>query len=81
MRFEESPFSKSLSYKKIVLEFGVNYLFDDFFIMEVNEGVHFNSEKLNQLITEIRSHYGDHKKVAYVSNRIHSYSIDPVLWA
>ncbi|EDP70054.1 hypothetical protein FBALC1_10992 [Flavobacteriales bacterium ALC-1] len=81
MRFEDSPLSKSLSYEKIVLNFGTNYLFDDFFIMEVNEGEHFNSKKLNTLIKHLRTHYGSHRQLAYIANRVNSYSIDPVLWA
>ncbi|WP_282043528.1 hypothetical protein [Winogradskyella flava] len=81
MRFEDSPLSKSLSFQKIELGFGTNYLFDDFFIMEVNEGVHFNSETLNSLLAEVRKHYGSHKQLAYIANRVNSYSIDPVLWS
>ena len=81
MHFENSLLSKSLSYEKLTLDFGTNYLFDDFFIMEVNEGVHFNSNKLNKLLTEIRAHYGFHKKLAYIANRVNSYSIDPILWS
>ncbi|MBC2846845.1 hypothetical protein [Winogradskyella flava] len=81
MRFEDSPLSKSLSFEKIELGFGTNYLFDDFFIMEVNEGVHFNSETLNSLLAEVRKHYGSHKQLAYIANRVNSYSIDPVLWS
>lgn len=42
MHFEESPFSKSLTYDKVVLDFGSYYLCDNFFIMEVNEGEQFN---------------------------------------
>ena len=81
MNFEDSPLSKSLSYQKIVLNFGTNYLFDDFFIMEVNEGEHFNSKKLNTLIQHLRTHYGSNKQLAYIANRVNSYSIDPVLWS
>ena len=80
MRFEDSLFSKSLSYNKIVLDFGTNYLFDDFFIMEVNEGEHFNSEKLNLLLNSLKSHYEPNKRLAYMANRVNSYSIDPILW-
>jgi len=47
MYFEDSPFSKSETYEKAVLNFGSYYLFENFFIMEVNEGEHFNSSKLN----------------------------------
>ena len=80
MRFEDSLFLKSLSYDKIVLDFSMIYLFDDFFIIEVNEGVHFNSEKLNQLLGALRAHNGHHKSLDYNANRVNSYSIDPVLW-
>lgn len=81
MHFENSLLSKSLPYEKLILDFGTNYLFKDFFIMEVNEGVHFNNAKLNQLLSEIRAHYGFHKKLAYIANRVNSYSIDPILWS
>lgn len=81
MRFEDSNLSKSHTYEKLVLKFGTNYLFENFFIMEVNEGVHFNYKKLNILLTEIRKHYGNHKQLAYIANRVNSYSIDPVLWS
>jgi hypothetical protein len=81
MHFEESPASKSLHYKKIVLEFGTYYLLDRFFIMEINEGTHFNWDKLNFLLNSLRDHYGHHMHLAYIANRVHSYSIDPVLWS
>ncbi len=81
MHFENSHLSKSLSYEKLTLDFCTNYFFDNFFIMEVNEGVHFNFDKLNQLLTEITEHYGYHKKLAYIANRVNSYSIDPILWS
>lgn len=81
MLFENSPFSKSLKYKKVILDFGTYYLFDYFFIMEVNEGEHFNSAKLDALLKNLRNHYGTHKHLAYIANRVHSYSIDPVLWS
>ncbi|WP_439151179.1 hypothetical protein [Winogradskyella sp.] len=42
MQFEKSSFSKSLDYNKVVLDFGSYYLCDDFFTIEVNEGVQFN---------------------------------------
>ncbi|NRD22532.1 hypothetical protein HNV10_04725 [Winogradskyella litoriviva] len=81
MHFEKSLLSKSLSYEKLTLDFGTNYLFENFFIMEVNEGVHFNFEKLNELLSEIIEYYGFHKKLAYIANRVNSYSIDPILWS
>lgn len=81
MHFENSDFSKTLNYKKVILNFGVYYLLDDFFIMEVNEGEHFNWGKLNTLLDSLRDYYGNHKTLAYIANRVNSYSIDPVLWS
>jgi hypothetical protein len=81
MRFEESAVSHSIKYKKVILDFGSYYLCDKFFIMEVNEGEHFNFKKLTQLLTQILEHYGPIKQLAYIANRVNSYSIDPVLWS
>lgn len=81
MRFEDSHLSKTLSFTIITTEFCKNYMFEDFFIMEVDEGIHFNIEKFNLLLTIIRDHFGVHKRIAFISNRINSYSIDPVLWS
>jgi hypothetical protein len=81
MHFENSLLSKSLPYEKLALDFGTNYLFENFVIMEVNEGVHFNHDKLSILLTAITAHYGFNKKLAYIANRVNSYSIDPILWS
>lgn len=81
MYFEDSDFSKTLNYEKIVLDFGTYYLLDDYFIIEMNEGEHFNWDKLNTLLNLIRNYYGHHKTLAYIANRVNSYSIDPVLWS
>ena len=81
MYFEDSNFSKQLKYKKVSLDFGTYYLLDDFFIIEMNEGEHFNWDKLNILLDSLRDYYGKHKTLAYIANRVNSYSIDPVLWS
>ncbi|MDT0557666.1 hypothetical protein RM697_03355 [Ichthyenterobacterium sp. W332] len=82
MKFEDSPLSIKFNFKKVVLSFGSIYMTnEDFFVMEVNEGVHFNSEKLNELLATVRLNYGDSKKLAYIANRINAYSIDPILWS
>jgi len=81
MYFEDSDFSKTLNYEKIVLDFGTYYLLDDYFIIEMNEGEHFNWDKLNTLLNSLRNYYGHHKTLAYIANRVNSYSIDPVLWS
>ena len=81
MRFEDSKHSKTINYKKVVLNFGTCYLCENFFVMEVNEGVHFNWEKLTVLLDSLTAYYGKHKTLAYISNRVNAYSIDPVLWS
>lgn len=81
MYFENSLFSKSLNYDKVVLDFGTYYMCDDFFIMEINEGEHLNWDKLNKLLDSLRAYYGNHKTLAYIANRVNAYSIDPVLWS
>ena len=81
MRFETSPFKQSISNEKRVLDFANLYLCEDFFVMEVNEGVHFDKSKLDQLIDALRAHYGNHKRLAYIANRVNSYSIEPILWS
>ncbi|WP_296385856.1 hypothetical protein [Winogradskyella sp.] len=81
MRFEDSLVSKSLNYKKVVLDFGSYFLCDNFFVMEVNEGEHFNSIKLDQLLSSLIDYYGYNRNLAYIANRINAYSIDPVLWS
>ncbi|MDH7912680.1 hypothetical protein [Winogradskyella sp. SYSU M77433] len=81
MRFEDSPYSKSIQHKKVILDFGSYYLCDNFFIMEVNEGEHFNWNKLGEVLISLRAHYGHHKTLAYIANRVNAYSIDPVLWS
>jgi hypothetical protein len=81
MRFENSPYAKFHNYEKVELPFGSYYLLNNFFIMEMNEGVHFNWNKLNILLSSLRDYYGHNKSLAYIANRVNSYSIDPVLWS
>lgn len=81
MKFEESLLSTKFDTTKLDLGFGFIFLADNFFIMEVNEGEHFNRVKLDQLLSALRTHYGTNKKIAYIANRVNSYSIDPILWS
>jgi len=81
MYFENSDFSKKLKYKTISLNFCKCYTLDHFFIMEVNEGEHIDLNKLNILMDKLKDIYGTGKLLAYITNRVNSYSIDPVLWS
>ena len=52
----------------------------NFVISELDEGVHFDWIKIQEVTAELISHYGYNISIAYISNRTNSYSIDPHLW-
>ncbi|MDO1500801.1 hypothetical protein Q2T40_11735 [Winogradskyella maritima] len=81
MKFEASPIAKSQPYQRIELPFGNYFLLDNYFVMEVHEGEHIDTEKVAVLIESLITHYGSRKKLAYIANRINNYSIDPILWS
>ncbi len=63
-----------------ILKTGTYYFFEDFIISEINEGLLFDWEMAQELINLAENHYGKNNKVAYISNRIHSYSLVPQDW-
>ena len=63
-----------------ILESGVFYFFDDFIVSEIKEGLLFDWEMAQELIKLAENHYGVNNKVAYISNRVHSYSLVPQDW-
>ncbi len=79
MRLEDSVFI-SLQPKKITFPFGDFFFFEKFVVAEICEGIHFGWDKVMQLVKEVYRHYGTNFKIAYISNRINSYSIEPVTW-
>lgn len=79
MKFENSEFSK-LSHYKVEMPFGNFYLFEKYFISEINEGVHFDWEMIKTVMTEVVEFYGTNIKVGYISNRVNSYSMNPQTW-
>ncbi|OEK08386.1 hypothetical protein A8C32_02740 [Flavivirga aquatica] len=81
MKFENSDYSKSLDYFKLNLHFGNFYLCEFFFIAELNEGVHFGREQVEELIKQIIFFYGESPKLGCISNRVNSYSSDPHSWS
>ncbi|MEO8933434.1 MAG: hypothetical protein ABI295_03935 [Xanthomarina sp.] len=80
MNFENSKYSKLLRYSKIEFSFGTFYFLDKLVISELNEGIHFNWDKIELVILAIAEHYGDNFKIAFLSNKINSYSIEPQFW-
>ena len=80
MRFEDSKYFQLIATKKIEFPFGNFYISDKILISEINEGVHFDWDKILQVIDVIYDYFGSYKKIGYISNRIYSYSIEPQLW-
>ena len=66
---------------KFVLEFGNFYIFDKYIIGEVHEGEHVGWDAVKILIDRVYEHFGSSDiDIAYISNRIHSYSLQPKDW-
>ncbi len=80
MHFENSKYSKEFKYTKLEFPFGNFYLCEKFFISELKEGVHFNWEKIQIVMDKIVKHYEFGTSLAYISNRVNSYSFDPQTW-
>ncbi len=79
MRVEESKY-KDLYEKKVVLESGSFYFFEKYIIAEIDEGVHYDWEAAKKMVDKAYEHYGEEPKVAYITNRVNSYSVDPQDW-
>ncbi|MEW2920731.1 hypothetical protein AB1A65_04630 [Muricauda sp. ANG21] len=76
---------KEVSYFKNIREiresdFGVFYFFDGLVISEIKEGVVFNWSMAKKIINIAYEVIGKDKPIAYISNRIHDYSVIPTDW-
>tara|TARA_R110002050_G_scaffold243212_4_gene379726 strand:+ start:8982 stop:9395 length:414 start_codon:yes stop_codon:yes gene_type:complete len=80
MHFENSKYSKEFKHKKLEYPFGNFYLCEKFFISELNEGIHFNWDKIQIVMNDLIKHYNHDAMLGYISNRINSYSINPQSW-
>ena len=80
MKFENSKYFKLLRNSKIEFSFGTFFFLDKIIISELNEGIHFDWQKIEQVISAVAEHYGGNFKIAFLSNKINSYSIEPHLW-
>lgn len=82
MNFESSAYFDSIPHVKYTLSFGNFYFMENFMIAEFNEGIHYDWEKLLQVVELFKTHYKDpNKKIAYISNRVNCYSMEPILWS
>ncbi len=80
MKVEDSKYI-NLKHKKEEFHFGKFYFFDKIIIGEVNEGVHFDTFKVIQVIDKIYNYYGQNFKAIYIANRVNSYSTNPHTWS
>lgn len=76
---------KEVSYFKNIREiresdFGIFYFFDGLVISEIKEGVVFNWSMAKKIINIAYEVIGKDKPIAYISNRIHDYSVIPTDW-
>ncbi|AXO78990.1 hypothetical protein DZC78_00845 [Olleya aquimaris] len=67
-------------YTKTKLSFCTLLVSDNVIISEINEGVHMNKKHATQIIKFVLDVFGDRPHV-YISNRIHSYSVDTIVYS
>lgn len=79
MRIEDSIYKDQII-KKITTEEGDYYFFERFIVSEMFEGTHFDWAVAKKLIKLAYAHYGQNIKVAYISNRVNSYSVNAKDW-
>ncbi len=65
--------------KELHLDFGHFKLYQDHILGTIKEGVHFDLELNSILGDNLKEHYGTNNPVAYISNRVNHYSIDPMV--
>ena len=78
-RVRDIPFFKNI--KEIrEFQFGTFYFFDGLVISEINEGQIFGWQMAQKAIIAAREVFGEDMPIAYISNRINSYSVVPTDW-
>jgi hypothetical protein len=76
---------KQLDYFKNIrevreFEFGSFYFFDGMVISEINKGVFLQWKMAKKPVKAAKEFYGKEQHIAYISNRIHSYTVAPTDW-
>ncbi len=61
-------------------EFGVFYYFEGLVISEMKEGAFFNWKMAKKAIKAAHEIFGEDQPIAYISNRINSYTVVPADW-
>ena len=79
MKIEDSIYV-NIEHEEVILPFGNFYFFKTFVVSELNEGVHFDWNKVKILAEIMVIHYGEKNSLKYISNRVNSYSMEPQSW-
>lgn len=61
-------------------EFGTYYFFDSLVISEINEGVVLKWKMAEKAVKASKEFYGENEPIAYIANRINSYTVAPTDW-
>lgn len=66
--------------KTLTLPIGTFYIYPNYLIVEINEGETVTAES-NEILVDIANTYYNGKKFVYITNRIHSYAVDPAVYS
>lgn len=69
-----------LQHELHTFSFGKLYFFEHMMVSEFKEGILFTFANALEFISKAEAYYGTEKNLVYISNRINSYSVDPVDW-
>jgi hypothetical protein len=78
-RVRELPFFKNIREVR-EFDFGIFYYFDGLVISEIKEGVIFDWNMAEKAVIAAQEIFGENAPIAYISNRINSYTISPTDW-
>ncbi len=78
-RVKDIPYFKNIREVR-EFEFGVFYFFDGLVISEMKKGVVFKWEMAVKVIKAAQEVFGQNKPLAYISNRVNSYTVVPTEW-
>ena len=80
VKIEDSPYIKNCIIK-ISEPFGNFFIFENFVVSEIAEGVHYNWNKAKIIVTKVHEYFGSKNlELNYISNRINSYSVSAQEW-
>ena len=75
MKIIESDFSNQIL-KFVTNSLGNIFFFNHIAVVELNEGIHFNTDNASLVIDELESYFGETQPYGVIANRVNSYSVD-----